>query len=242
MRHHLLGVLATLITSGVLCASCLGGGVAQTTSTTVRADSGGRRVHNERVVLVPIPALTGDWRRDPPPPIASAPVRLLPAPMVVTRLCQAAQAKTSLPVLCPTLLPRPILPGAPGTALSTAWDTLLHSGGLELAYGAPWEAGSGAGWRSHLWRNRPCCFFHFTLDWYTGREPADGYFAYGGGIPSKPAVVGGYRGTLYLETIADHVVFLFTRNGVHYDVSEHSFGPGTLRVLSAIVEQLRPIG
>jgi hypothetical protein len=148
-----------------------------------------------------------------------------------------------LPVLCPTLLPRPILPSGPGAELSTKWDTVLDpgGGGYELSYGAPWEADSGRDWRVHLWRNRPCCFFHFTLEWYTGEEPADGYFDYTGAIPKRRATLGGQNGTLYLQTIAGHVVFLFTRGRVHYDVSEHSFGAGTQRILAAIIHRLAPI-
>ena len=51
---------------------------------------------------------------------------------------------------------------------------------------------------------------------------------------------GGYRAELYDGTIAGHIVVLFTRQGVHYDVTEHSFGPGTLKLLCRIVASLRP--
>lgn len=146
-------------------------------------------------------------------------------------------------VLCPILVPRPILPGAPGGKVAR-WQTVLYPGGkgYEISYGAPWEALSGRVWKAHLWRNRPCCFFHFAMESWTGHHWPDAYYA---APPKHPpehvAILGGYRGHLYNATIADHVVFLFTRHGVHYDVTEHSFGRGTLRVLSRIVAGLRPI-
>ncbi len=146
-------------------------------------------------------------------------------------------------VLCPTLVPEPTLPGVPG-GRRAKWETVLDPGGTgyEISYGAPWEAGSGRGWKGHLWRNRPCCFFHFTLEPYLGNAPASGaYFFVGKHPPEHRAVVGGYHGTLSDITIADHIIFLFTRNGVHYDVTEHSFGPGTLTLLSRIVRSLRPV-
>jgi hypothetical protein len=140
-------------------------------------------------------------------------------------------------------VPNPILPGSPGGSIAK-WKAVLDLGraGYEISYGAPWEAGSGRGWKSHLWRNRPCCFFHFTLEPYLGTAPVSGaYFFFGKHPPEHPALVGGYHGMLSNVTVADHLVFLFTRDGVHYDVTEHSFGRGTLRLLSSIVAGLRPI-
>jgi len=114
-----------------------------------------------------------------------------------------------MPVLCPTLVPEPTLPGVPGGRRAT-WQTVLDPGGTgyEISYGAPWEAGSGRGWKGHLWRNRPCCFFHFTLEPDLGNAPASGaYFFFGKHPPEQRAVVGGYHGTLSDITIADHIIF-----------------------------------
>jgi hypothetical protein len=140
-------------------------------------------------------------------------------------------------------VPTPILPGAPGGKVAR-WQTVLYPDGqgYEISYGAPWEALSGRGWKAHLWRNRPCCFFHFTMEWWTGHHWPDAYYV---PPPQKPsqhvAVVGGHPGHIYDTTIADHIVFLFTQDGTHYDVTEHSFGRETLRLLSRIVASLRPI-
>jgi len=67
------------------------------------------------------------------------------------------------------------------------------------------------------------------------------YFFFGKHPPEHRALVGGYEGMLYNVTIASHLVFLFTRDGTHYDVTEHSFGRGTHRLLSRLVASLRPI-
>jgi hypothetical protein len=147
-----------------------------------------------------------------------------------------------MPVLCPTLVPKPFLPGILGRRIAR-WETVLDPGvpGYEISYGAPWEQLSGRAWKGYLWRNRPCCFFHFTLEPYLGVAPASGsYFFFGKHPPEHRAVLGGYHGMLSNVTIANHIIFLFTRDGIHYDVTEHSFGRGTLRLFSRIVQSLRP--
>lgn len=138
-------------------------------------------------------------------------------------------------------------PDPAGCAGSEAEPQLGHDSGsgrrriraeLRRPLGSRAAAGTGA---PTCGETGPDCFFHFTLEWYTGKEPADGYFDYTGDVPKRRATLGGHRGTLYLQTIADHIVFLFTRGRVHYDVSEHSFGAGTQRLLGAIVHGLEPI-
>lgn len=157
------------------------------------------------------------------------------------RACRQAQAKTPLIVLCPTLLPEPRLPEVPGDRIGR-WVTIVTPAGYDISYGAPWEAMSGRGWRGHLWRNRPCCFFHFTFEAYRPGGYAQAYFAIPPQkVPEHRATIGGYPGHEYNVTIADHIVFLFSRDGVNYDVTEHSFGPGTQALLSRIVRGLRPL-
>jgi hypothetical protein len=238
MRLLVLGVMVA-----VACPACLGSGRASPTEpkqATVIHPTASRSGHP---VLVGIPPVKGPWPRDPPPPIASAPIRMSAPPADIVHTCQAEQAKTTSPVLCPTLVPTPTLPGTPGGKLAR-WQTVSDPGGTgyEISYGDPWEALSGPGWKAHLWRNRPCCFFHFTMEWWTGRHWPEAYYvAPPKHLPEHGAFLGGYRGHVYNATIADHVVFLFRRKGVHYDVTEHFFGPGTLKLLSRIVSGLRPI-
>jgi hypothetical protein len=245
MEYVRFALLAVMIAVG--CSACLGGGRA--TSVPPKHTTGGttRPVAPPRAkpVLVSIPPVTGRWPLDPPPPIASAPVRLVAPPPVVVDACQAEQSKTTMVVLCPTLVPLPTLPGVRGGKVGN-WETVLYPGGsgYEINYAAPWELGSGRGWRGHLWRNRPCCFFHFTIEWWTGRVgPTEGaYFAIPPRtLPEYRATIGGYHGHEYNATIADHLVFLFSRDGAKYDVTEHSFGPGTQALLSRIVRGLRPL-
>jgi hypothetical protein len=239
--HVRLLVVAVVI--AVACPACVGSGRSSPTAPKQPAVTHPTASRSGHPVLVSIPPVTGQWPGDPPPPVASAPIRLSAPPADIVHTCQGEQSKTTTPVLCPTLVPTPILPGAPGGKVAR-WQTVLYPGGkgYEISYGQPWEALSGRGWKTHLWRNRPCCFFHFTMEWWTGHHWPDAYYA---APPKKPpehvAILGGYHGHVYNATIADHVVFLLTRHGVHYDVTEHSFGRGTLQLLSRIVAGLRPV-
>lgn len=199
---------------------------------TTRARRGGLRP----VEQVWIPKAVETSPSDPPSPIASEPTRLYPLPAIAKRACAQAQATTTKPLLCPTLVPRPRLPGFPGGRFGQ-WLFKTGPDGIDMSYGGPWEQRSGRGWREHLWRNRPCCFFHFTIQHPIPDNPVPG---------ERPAVVGGYRGELAPANgvggyFGNHVRFFFTRDGVRWVATLHSFGRGTRLLLSAIVRSLRPI-
>ena len=157
----------------LLAAGCVGTGHASTAASGV-STSASAPTAPAKVVLVAIPPVRGRYPGDPPPRRASLPVRLYAAPGRVARVCDGVQRGIRPIVLCPTLLPRPTLPATPGRPLSQL-ETVRDPAGYELSYGSAWEPLSGAGWKSHLWRNRPCCFFHLTLTVY-GRRAPDSYF------------------------------------------------------------------
>jgi len=192
-------------------------------------------------------------KADPPPRAAFATVRLYPLPRGVLTQCHLAR-----PVhLCPRRLPRAWIGyphGAPPPALTAERFAVRRNAGdsevgISFSYGAPWEPGSGPGWRQHLWRNRPCCFLHFEL-WHALRgRPI---------FPStaRPAALGGLRGDLALATSAglacltgsagvyfcNHVRFRWKQGGSWFVATLHSFGNReTTALLSRIIRELRPI-
>ena len=191
---------------------------------------------------------------DPPPKAAFATVRLYPLPRRVLIQCHLARAVQ----LCPRRLSRawiayrrgaapPALTAERFTARRNGYDT---EGGISFSYGAPWEPDSGPGWQQHLWRNRPCCFFHFEL-WHALRGkptfPAT----------ARPATVGGLQGDLALATGAglscgagnagayfcNHVRFRWKQRGAWFVATLHSFGNReTTALLGRLIRELRPIG
>lgn len=181
---------------------------------------------------------------------SAAEIRMAPAPWTVISSCQQVQAKVTFPVLCPTLIPRPLLglPGEPPPVLGT--QTLRIAGtptGLDIGYGAPWEADPAGGMtasvvRPHRWRNRPCCFLHFVIQRADRQE---------GGVPrqARPYRLGNRNGLLlrangkYFQGpyFGNHVRFFFRAYGVWYAATLHSFGNGpTTTLLGRIVAHLRP--
>ncbi len=232
-RPGSLVILVPLLTGG-----CIGTGHASAPASGGSTPEVARQAPN-KVAAVAIPAVKGRYPGDPPPPGASRPVRLYAAPASVARLCRGAQQGFPLIVLCPTLLPKATLPNMPGKPVGSL-ETVRDPGGYEVNYGDAWEPLSGVGWKRHLWRNRPCCFFHFTLVVYGRRAPSS-YFPDQRNPPERPIMCGGYRAHLYKGRIAGHIVVLFTRRGVHYDATEHSFGDGTLTLLCRIIRGLRPV-
>lgn len=199
---------------------------------------------------------------DPVPARALRIPRLFPVPARILYQCRRAQARSSSPILCPRRLPRPfvksrlrlsayVLP-APGAAWSSRSDPRYRhraAGGLTFGYGAPWEPDSGPDWRSHLWRNRPCCFLHFEV------------FRRAGGarqIPAgaRPATMGGRHGLLKDATSwglaspagdylywPNHTRFLWRENGVDYVATLHRFGSTreTRALLARLMRELRPV-
>lgn len=238
--------MIAVVLAGSACTGCFGGGAAAPTATHQTGSTTSPRPKTVSVVIVRIPPVEGKWPIDPPSPIASAPVVLYAPPAVIVKGCLAAQARAPIALLCPTLLPRPRLPQIRGGSIrKQPWHFYPQSGlprgiiGVDLGYGAPWESGSGRGWRGHLWRNRPCCFLHFIIQ---TQQPGEGFSAPG----ERPATIGGIHGELAPANGAggyfgNHVRFFFRRNGVHWLASLHSFGPGTQALLSRIVRGLRPL-
>jgi hypothetical protein len=203
---------------------------------------------------------------DPAPASAFRPVRLYPAPPSIVNRCRVAQARSRFPILCPARLPRPfiawgrekppallaeMLP-APGSSWRSRSDPAYRNrrlSGVSIGYGAPWEPDSGADWRRHLWRNRPCCFLHFEVFWRAeGRQH----------VPpgARPATLGGRRGQLKDATSyglaaptedgpywANHARFLWREDGVPYVATLHRFGTKqeTRALLERLISELRPI-
>jgi hypothetical protein len=204
---------------------------------------------------------------DPAPPRALAPVRLLPTPLRVLNQCRLAQARSSFPILCPALLPRPFLgwprggppepaaerlpaPGASWRSRSDPRYRKRSFSGVSIGYGAPWEPDSGPDWRVHLWRNRPCCFLHFEVFW---RQKGRRHVPAG----ARPATLGGRRGLLKDATSfglasrkndylywANHTRFLWRENGVDYVATLHRFGTKqeSRTLLGRLIGELRPVG
>jgi hypothetical protein len=196
---------------------------------------------------------------DPAPVMVFAPARLLPTPHRVLNQCRLAQARSPHPILCPARLPRAFLPWprgrppelsgqrlpAPGVSWRSRSDPRYRKrsfSGVSIGYGAPWEPDSGPDWRSHLWRNRPCCFLHFEIFW---RQPGRRHVPAG----ARPATLGGRRGVLKDATShgvasgandylywANHTRFLWREDGVDYVASLHRFG--TRRETHALLGRL----
>ena len=193
----------------------------------------------------PVPLNTGS---DPAPPVVYAPVPLLPVPVRAVARCRSIQARAGVSLLCPTLLPRAIFGGVPGTppravSVQPTGDFFRRRiAGVDIAYGAPWE---GPGWRAHRWRNRPCCFLHFDVF-----RRAPGLAAIPKG--ARPATLGGRHGLLaqaregsfYGSELywANHVRFLWHERGVLYIATLHTFGEAeTERLLGRLIASLRPV-
>jgi YVTN family beta-propeller protein len=187
-------------------------------------------------------------RSDPAPPLAFAPVRMLPVSARVVARCRSIQTLAGERLLCPTLLPHATaggIPDVPPRALSVTpiGDFFRRRvAGIDIAYGAPWE---GRGWRAHRWRNRPCCFFHFDL---FRRAPGRAATPKG----ARPATLGGKHGLLvrahegayYGNGLywANHVRFLWHEHGTNWVATLHTFGEAaTERLLGRLIATLRPV-
>lgn len=188
-------------------------------------------------------------QRSPDPAARSAAaIHLAPTPASVIERCRRVQARARFPMLCPRILPRALIgwpPGQPPPPLGGGFIRMSPKGpdGVDIGYGAPWEADPGGGTpaarvRSHLWRNRPCCFLHFVIQ---RGPPAPG---------ARPAVLGGRRGRLlpasttsyYGPYFGNHVRFFFREHGVAYVATLHTFGNReTTALLGRLIAQLRPV-
>jgi YVTN family beta-propeller protein len=201
------------------------------------------------VIALSASACTGGGAKPPPPrpnePLAVAGIRLYPSPRIALEACQQAQSLTSRTVLCPGLLPRPVVssssePGVPPQPIGvvvTDDPSLLASGTgpgsvlLSVIYSAPYENDPS--------KNRPDRFLHFEV--YVRGECC-------GPPPSaKPAVLGGKQGLLVRAGGAgayfyNHVRFFWKQNGIDYVATLHEFGAGTTALLGALVAGLQPVG
>jgi YVTN family beta-propeller protein len=185
---------------------------------------------------------------DPAPPLAFAPVRLVPVSARVISRCRQIQVQAGAPLLCPTRLPRASGAGIPGSSPPALSVTPMGDffrrriAGVDIGYGAPWE---GPGWRAHRWRNRPCCFLHFDV---FRRAPGPRAIPAG----ARRAMLGGRRGLLvgasenafYGNGLywANHVRFFFRAYGADWVATLHTFGEqATERLLGSLVRSLRPV-
>ena len=171
-------------------------------------------------------------------------VSLYPASRIVLEACSRAQAVTSRPILCPSLLPRPTvssasepgLPPQPMGVLATADPQLMSLGTgfdsvlLSFVYSVPYENDSS--------KNQPERFLHFEV------------YARGSccGPPAEAqrVVLGGKKGLLLRADgvgayFGNHVRFFWNQGGVAYVATLHSFGAGTTALLGALVAGLRPV-
>jgi hypothetical protein len=191
---------------------------------------------------------------DPPVKSAFAPVRFDPLPTQALVQCHLARQVG----VCPRRLPRATVAyrsgASPPKLVAERFRAGINGGALEagisFTYGAPWEPDSGADWRQHAWRNRPCCFLHFDL-WHSVR-----------GVPTfpetaRPAFLGGHHGDLAPASGAgmacgagyagvyfcNHVRFRWKQGGTWYVATLHNFGNRqTTALLDRIIRELRPIG
>src|SRR4051794_19268331 len=198
-------------------------------------------------------SVTAQAASDPAPAEAFTPIRLYSLPRQALVQCQLARQLAR----CPTRLPRATIAYRRGAAPPPLYAERYRPGmnghallvGMSFSYGAPWEPGSGPDWRRHLWRNRPCCFFHFEL-WRSLRS-----------IPPFPeqrvaASLAGRRGDLAAATgfglacgrgnggvfFCNHMRFRWREHGKWFVATLHRFGTQreTRSLLARIVASLRP--
>jgi len=210
------------------------------------------------VVLAALALVAAGWTSagDPPSAGVLAPPRLIAAPASAINQCRLAQARMrEAVVLCPSELPQATVArlgtaaGTPPPRLISERTMYVDAGGknerLTFTYGDVWEPVSGAGWQSHLWRNRPCCYLHFEIFTRTHRP----FRTFGG----RAATLGGHRG-IYEPAIArtldcsnpertfwcDHAAFVWRERGVSYAATLLDFGAGTKELLGRLIAGLRP--
>jgi YVTN family beta-propeller protein len=228
----------------ILLFGCQLGGAGQE-----QEKGAGTQVHRTRPAqssrVLPIEAhALGDGRSSvDPAPTSAGLVRLAPPPARVLETCRRLQADVLFPVLCPTLLPYPLL-GWPGRATPVVGAS--QSGlTLDIGYGGPWESEPI---KPHLWRNRPCCFLHFVVG---ARARTGGYSARWVPATAERRVLGGIAGRLLPADGArfqdfyfgNHVRFFFRRKGVEYVATLHTFGNRpTTALLGLLLAHLVPVG
>jgi YVTN family beta-propeller protein len=190
------------------------------------------------LLAAPCMAASGATGVADPPARSAKTIRLAPLPAGIVAQCRAIQARVRFRMLCPRILPRPLIgwpPGHPPSPLAAGFmrPGPLTFAGIDIGYGAGWDDPNNR----HAWRNRPCCFLHFVVQ--RGR-PAAG---------ARPAVLGGRKGRLlpantssyYGPYFGNHVRFFFRERGVPYVVTLHTFGRRrTTALLGRLIRELRP--
>lgn len=163
--------------------------------------------------------------------------RIGPAPNHVLAACRRTQREVEVTVLCPSVLPQPLIGRPTGTLPVAAYARVLDataSGTIDYHVGVGhWDDVAG-----EEWRGRPCCSMHLQV----GALGSSGERPRGGAAAS----VGGRDGTLVPANgvgafYGNHLRFFFRHGGVEYVASLHDFGQeGTRAVLEALVRGLQP--
>ena len=168
--------------------------------------------------------------------------------------CTRLAASKPLPVVCPTVLPRP-LPAAPATPIGVYTFPVCRAYGkpsgcplydFAVLYGAPDER------PGHAVYNTPPAFLHFEL--LGGRRiyaAVDVHGLSGNRLLQRPLgsrTIAGHRGRLYFGLpynegggeYGSHYTFVWRQGGWGYAAELHSWTPHTqtLAVLAAIVAHL----
>ena len=189
-----------------------------------------------------------------PPPIAAR-IRLRPLTRSERDACIRLAASKPLPVICPTVLPRP-LPAAPATPIGVHTFHVCQAFGMPsgcplydfaVLYGAPDER------PGHAASNTPLAFLHFEI--LGGRRidaAVDVHGLSGDRRLQRPLgsrTIAGHRGRLYFGLpysegggeYGSHYTFVWRQGGWGYAASLHSWTPHTqtLAVLAAILADLK---
>jgi hypothetical protein len=165
-------------------------------------------------------------------------VTLWRPPASVASTCEVAQSRTSIPLLCPTAVPRATVGTPAGAKPPKLVSNVLSDSGelwaIQLVYSAPSETDMAA--------NKPSRFFHFLL--LAGPQVNSRVHdeLQGATVLGTPRL-GGQVGTLLyqpnISTNQHHLVFIFRRN-TWYAASLHAWAPRSqaIAVLGAIVSHL----
>lgn len=203
----------------------------------------------------PAPSKTSTTTAPSPDPDTATGIRLWPLTPREHAACSRLAASKPFPVVCPTLLPRP-LPAAPPTPIGVYTFPICRAYGkpsgcplydFALLYGAPDER------PGHAASNTPPAFLHFELLGGRDIEDAVGVHTLSGTRrlqrPLGRRTIAGHRGRLYLGLpydrgggeLGSHYTFVWREGRWGYAASLHSWKPhtATLTVLAAIVAHLR---
>jgi YVTN family beta-propeller protein len=167
------------------------------------------------------------------PPVSVAGVELYPVPDAVVKACRSTQRQASIPILCPTRLPRAVrdLAGSSGVPPPVLTAFSWNASGLDFSYSA--ETGEPR-------LDHPDRFFHLQVVEQDRPLPPGTRGVRLGGRTGllAPASSRDYSSESYF---ANHWRFFWTEHGVRYAATVHHFGPRTRRLLARLVRHLRPV-